>query len=63
MANIRFDESCNLIGQKPATKASKRISKWLICLSTSGNYTHLEIVTGNRNRTNACAMPLHCSDH
>ncbi len=47
MANIRFDESCNLIGQKAATKASKRISKRLICLSTSGNYTHLEIVTGN----------------
>ncbi len=45
-----------------------------MCLSIEWKYTHVEILTGNswekfinyrsfgRNRTYACAMPVHCSD-
>ena len=44
-------------------------------LIPSGNYKHVEIITGNtckklinyrssrRNRTYSCAIPVHCSDH
>ena len=52
-------------------------SKRLMCLlSTSGNYTQVEILipgtveknsstirSSGRNRTYACAMPVHSSDH
>ena len=50
--------------------------KGLMCLSTSGNDIHMSkflprtveknsstIRSSGRNRTYACAMPVHCSDH